>query len=133
MKKWLLIVAVMALGAIEASAADAAFTNLSDSGSAAETGVRSTIQSLMWFFAFLPFIIAGVFGAVAYNKAKENSDREDNTKEIAMKTTGAVVLGIVLMIIIYGFIGKGLLGAQTFGGGWTTLVTNWWATTLSIQ
>ena len=125
MKKILVILAVFGLTSL--FGADAAFNNLSGSGADAETGVIATIKSLQWFFAFLPFIVAAVFGAVAYKKAKENSDREDNTKEIAMKTAGAVILGIVVMVIVYGFIGKGLLGATTFGGGWTTFVTSWWA------
>jgi len=131
MKKVLLLLAVLGL-TTSVFGADAAFTNLAGSGASSEAGVRTTIQSLMWIFAFLPFIVAGAFGAIAYKKAKENSDREDNTKELAVKTMSAVVLGIVFMIIVYGFIGKGVLGAATFGGGWDILVTQWWATTLSL-
>ncbi|HHB52544.1 MAG TPA: hypothetical protein ENK75_05825 [Saprospiraceae bacterium] len=128
----------LAITAVAASAAvttsqDQAFTDLAGSGASAEQGVQATVNSLMWIFAFLPFVVSGIFGIVAFKKAKENSDREDNTKELAIKTATAVILSLVAMIIIYGFIGKGMLGAETFGGGWTQLVTQWWSDTLSVQ
>ena len=133
MKKALVLLGLLGLmGATSAFAVDS-FANVAGSGTDSETGVKTVIQSLQWILAFLPFAVAGVFGGVAYKKAKENSDREDNTKELAMKTTGAVILGIVFMIIVYGFVGKALLGATTFGGGWSTFVTSWWAGVFNLQ
>lgn len=132
MKKVLLAFALLGLlGATSAFAVDS-FANVASSGADSETGVKNVIKSLQWIFAFLPFGVAGIFGAVAYKKAKENSDREDNTKELAMKTTGAVILGIVFMVIVYGFIGKAMLGAATFGGGWQIFVTDWWSSVFSL-
>lgn len=108
------------------------FANLTASASTSEAGVKSTIKSFAWLFAFAPLGVAIIFGSIAFKKAKENSDREDNTKEIAMKVLFGVVLGIVLMIVIYGIIGKGLMGTVNFGDGWKIFVTDWWASVFAV-
>ena len=135
MKIFWMVFFMMGLGAVAAFAdpdTATAFGDLAASGTNAETGTKATIESNKWYFAFIPFGVSAVTAWIAYKKAKENSDREDNTKELWMNTIFGLLLGLVGMVIVYGTFGSVVLGTDNFGDLWANLVSTWWKGALGL-
>lgn len=103
------------------------FAQITEALRAAKEVVQSVIANSIWLLAFFPIVIGGVLAFLV----KEHLENKESTSQYEPrvmkfgKIIGAFVAGVIFVFILYGFIGKGLMGYD-FGQSWDLFVTKFW-------
>lgn len=129
-KRYALVFLMLSLGAISAFAAGGgSFANFDEAGGNAQDIAISGMSSWKWIVGFIPLGF-GIFSAFKMNEYLNNKDEGQGQQEPKatryVKVLGAGIVGVLIIYILLGLIGKVFAG-KDFSETWETFVTNFWS------
>lgn len=134
MKKILVLLFALAIGAVAGTTGSSEFTQFNTAGTQASDVIISGITAWTWIFAFIPFGFA-IFIAFKFNEYLNQKDEQSGGQsEPKVSRYGKVILvgaaAIVIAYILLGLFGKVFAGME-FSDTWRIFVTDFWGKILT--